>query len=42
LRTHAIRIWADQDWQMDATDKAGLILYVIHVSAMKTAAAQHH
>jgi hypothetical protein len=38
LRDHAELIWADEDWQVDVTDGAGLILYVIHVSAMKTSA----
>lgn len=38
LKDHASRLWADEDWQMDVTNDVGLILYVIHVSAMKTAA----
>ena len=40
LREHASQLWVDQDWQMDVTDASGLILYVIHVSAIKTAATQ--
>jgi hypothetical protein len=35
LTEHAGQIWIDQDWQMDVTDDAGLILYMINVSAMK-------
>jgi hypothetical protein len=38
LHEHAGRLWADEDWQMDVTDDAGLILFVIQVSAMKSAA----
>jgi hypothetical protein len=38
LKEHAEVIWADEDWQIDVTDEAGLILYVMHISAMKTAA----
>ena len=38
LRTHADAIWVDKEWQMDVTDQAGLILFVINVSAMKSAA----
>jgi hypothetical protein len=40
LHEHAGRIWSDEDWQMDVTDDTGLILYVLHVSAMKTAATR--
>lgn len=38
LQEHASRIWVDEDWQMDITNEVGLILYVIHVSATRTAA----
>ena len=38
LHDHAGQLWVDQDWQMDVTDETGLILYVINVSAMRTAA----
>lgn len=38
LRDHAKQVWADQDWRIDVTDEAGLILYVMHVSATDTAA----
>jgi len=38
LTDHASRLWVDQVWQMDVTDQRGLILYVINVTAMKTAA----
>ena len=37
LREHAGRLWEDEEWQMDVTDDAGLILFVIVISAMKTA-----
>lgn len=40
LKDHAELIWADEDWQIDVTDDAGLILYVMHISAMKTPATQ--
>jgi hypothetical protein len=38
LKDHAGQLWVDREWQMDVTDADGLILYVIHVSAMKTPA----
>jgi hypothetical protein len=38
LRDHAGQLWVDQDWQMDVTNETGLILYVINVSAIRTAA----
>ena len=38
LHDHAGLIWVDQDWQLDVTDEAGLILYSIQVSALRTAA----
>ncbi|MEA1071289.1 DUF6894 family protein [Sphingomonas sp. LY160] len=38
LKDHAGRIWEDEDWRVDVTDEAGLILYVMHVSATNTAA----
>lgn len=38
LSQHAHEIWVDQDWQIDVTDETGLILYVIHVSASRSAA----
>jgi hypothetical protein len=38
LKEHAGRLWADEDWRMDVTDETGLILFVIHVSAMNAAA----
>lgn len=38
LKDHASSIWADEDWQMDITNDVGLILYVIHISATRTAA----
>jgi hypothetical protein len=40
LHEHAGQLWVDQDWQMDVTNEEGLILYVIHVVAMRTAATQ--
>ena len=38
LRDHADLIWQDQDWRVDVSDDDGLILYVVHVSAMETGA----
>ena len=38
LLKHAGQLWVDQDWRMDVTDERGLILFVISISAMKTAA----
>jgi hypothetical protein len=38
LKDHAELIWIDQDWQVDVTNETGLILYVLHVSALETAA----
>jgi hypothetical protein len=41
LQAHAGKLWADEDWQMDVTDERGLILFVINVSAMKSAATEN-
>lgn len=38
LREHAEKIWEDQDWRVDVTDEAGLILFVMRISASNTAA----
>ena len=38
LHAHAGKLWADEDWQMDVTDDAGLILFVINISAMRSSA----
>lgn len=38
LHDHAGQVWVDQDWQMDVTDARGLILYVIQIVALKSAA----
>jgi hypothetical protein len=38
LKDHAELIWADQEWRIDVTDDACLILYVINISASDTAA----
>jgi hypothetical protein len=40
LKDHADLIWSDQDWRVDVTDQSGLILYVLQISAMETAATQ--
>ena len=40
LHHHAGQLWVDEDWQMDVTDEKGLILYVIHVAAMRTPATR--
>jgi hypothetical protein len=36
--THAGKLWADEEWQMDVTDERGLVLFVINVSAMRSSA----
>jgi hypothetical protein len=38
LHAHAGKLWADEDWQMDVTDERGLILFVINVQALQSAA----
>lgn len=38
LHAHAGKLWVDEDWQMDVTDDAGLILFVINIAAMKSSA----
>ena len=39
LKEHAGKIWADEDWRVDVTDQDGLILYVMHLSAIQAPAA---
>jgi hypothetical protein len=36
----ATQIWVDEDWQMDVTDESGLVLFVINISALKSAATR--
>lgn len=38
LKDHAAQIWSDQDWQVEATDETGLILFTMNVFASDTAA----
>jgi hypothetical protein len=38
LKEHAGKIWADEDWRVDVTDNNGLILYVMHISAVQAPA----
>lgn len=38
LHEHAGQLWADEEWRMDITNADGLILFVIQISAMRTAA----
>jgi hypothetical protein len=38
LHDHSGKRWVDGDWQMDVTDGAGLILFVINISAMRSSA----
>ncbi len=38
LHAHAGKLWVDEDWQMDVTDEKGLVLFVINISAMRSAA----
>ncbi len=38
LKEHATQIWSDQDWQVEATDENGLILFTMSIFASDTAA----
>ena len=38
LRDHAAQIWVDEDWRVDVTDEAGLILYSLFIAATDSAA----
>jgi hypothetical protein len=38
LKDHADQIWKDEDWQIEATDENGLILFTMNVFASDTAA----
>lgn len=38
LSDHANQIWVDEEWRIDVTDDADLILFVIHVSTSNSAA----
>lgn len=38
LRDHARQIWVDEEWRVDVTDEAGMILYVMQITASETAA----
>lgn len=40
LRDHADLIWQDQDWQIDVSDDAGLVLYALNISAVQTSEGQ--
>ena len=40
LKDHAGKIWIDEDWRVDVTDEKGLILYVMHVSAVQAPAVK--
>ena len=40
LKEHAGQLWVDEDWQMDVTDEADLILFVIYISAVRSAAVR--
>jgi hypothetical protein len=33
LKDHADQIWEDQDWQVEATDEKGLILFTMNIFA---------
>jgi hypothetical protein len=41
LQDHASKLWTDEHWKMDVTDENGLILFVILVQAMKSAATSN-
>jgi hypothetical protein len=36
LKVHAVKIWEDQDWQMQVMDETGLILFAIYISAIRS------
>jgi hypothetical protein len=38
LKDHAEQIWIDEDWRVDVLDETGLILFVMRISAERTAA----
>jgi hypothetical protein len=38
LRDHAAQIWQDEDWQVEATNGDGLILFTMSIFASDTAA----
>ena len=38
LKDHAAQIWTDEDWQVEATDEKGLILFTMNIFASDTAA----
>jgi hypothetical protein len=38
LETHADQIWVDEVWQIDVTDEAGLIIYVMNIAASEAVA----
>ena len=38
LKDHAEQIWVDEEWRIDVTDQAGLILYVMEITTSDTAA----
>ena len=38
LKDHAAQIWKDEDWQVEATDERGLILFTMNVFASDAAA----
>ena len=40
LKEHASKIWVDEDWRIDVTDEKGLILYVMHISAVQAPAVR--
>ena len=40
LQDHANEIWIDEDWRVDVTDDAGLILYVMHLSVVQAPAVR--
>ena len=38
LKEHAQQIWIDEDWRVDVTDQAGMILFVMHLFVTNVAA----
>jgi hypothetical protein len=35
-----LQIWVDEDWRVDVSDETGLILFILHISAVNAPAAQ--
>jgi DNA-binding transcriptional regulator/RsmH inhibitor MraZ len=40
LKDHAREVWTDEDWRVDVTDEAGMILFVMHLFVTNVAAME--